>query len=141
MVTELNKSLLKRARRDTFIFLALLSAGTLVLVAEFFLNIRGVVMFATFMLILGLMALARVLLSNRWPVRQTGEDERIRRIDAHSRARAWSITFLVVAVIGLGMTFDVFQISGLLVAWIVFMVMTYTWMIFRFYYSRKGDVE
>lgn len=141
MNTSMSEVDRKKATRDSFIFLAIFAALTIALLIELYLGIKGVVVFSTFILIIGLFVLAQLFLANRWPARETGQDERIKRIDTYAKARAWDISLLLVWVIVLGTNFNVFSLDGWTVAWVLLMVLTFIWTFFRWYYNRKGDAE
>lgn len=131
----------KKATRDTFIFLAALAVLAIAVWVEFLLGIKGIVAFSTFLLFIGIFVLMRLFLANRWPARETGQDERIKRIDAYAKAGTWEVSLLLAWVIELGTTFNVFLFDGGTVAWVFLIVLTFVWVFFKWYYNRKGDVE
>ena len=134
----------KGMRRDNTLFLGLVTLLVIAAIVEYWLHIGGMVFYLTVFMIVPVVAIAtlRMLMVPAW-VKNWPEyvlDERVKRIDVNARAGAWFATFLVViALIVLNIIkIDIGTYYSLM---IVFFTAVYSWIAFKWYYGRKGDVS
>jgi hypothetical protein len=131
-------------RRYNAVFLALITLFGVAAVAEYLLNIGGMVFYLTVFMVVSIAAIAilRTLMApvyvKNW--REYVVDERVKKIDAHARASAWAVTLAIVVIL-LVLYFVHIEIGTYFSLMIIFLATTYSWFAFKWYYGRKGDVE
>ncbi len=132
------KEAVQKTGPGVIIFLAIMFLIAVALLVELLMGIKGIVTAFTMLFAIAVYLIMRLL--NAKKIR-SAEDERIRKIDAHSRGNAWSITMLVVLVAFILGMFNLVEINGFIAIFMIFVVMGWSWMLFRAYYYFKGDVE
>ncbi len=135
----------KRMRRDNAIFLVLVTLAGIAAAAEYWLGIGGMAFTVTLMMliVLAVFAVMRMVMADRMLKRMPEymHDERTRKIDDRARSLSWYVSFLLVCVLIPVTAFHVVEISAYGVAALLFVAMLYSWIGFRWYYNRRGDVE
>jgi uncharacterized membrane protein len=134
----------KRTRRDNTLFLAILTLFGAATLVEYWLGIGGMVFTITVMMFVALAAFAiiRMVMADRMlkNLPEYVPDERTKKIDEYARSRSWQVTFsLVCLLVGL-VAFRIMDLGTHISLIIIFLVMGYSWIIFKWYYGRKGDV-
>lgn len=132
-----------KMRRDNAIFLAIITLLGVAMIAGYWLGTDAklitltIIMFVAFSVVV----VARMLMADRMISPGSLPDERTEKIEAHARSRAWYLTFLTLCLL-IGLTaLRIVEISTYIALIIIFFVMSYSWMAFKWYYGRKGDVE
>jgi len=135
----------QRMRRDNMVFLLLITLLGAAVVVEYWLGIGGMALTVTILMliVLAVFAVIRIAMADRMLKRMPEyvQDERTRKIDYKARSMSWYVSFILVCVLILLTAFDIIKISAYNVAGLLFVVMLYSWIAFRGYYGRKGDVE
>ena len=131
--------------RDNSVWLALITIFGIAAIVEYMLGIRGLILWWTVLMALAIAVLAvlRMMMAPRWAKEwpEHLQDERVKKIDTYARSRAWFITYFIVVVILLLSEFRIVDLGTYVWMMILFLAMTYSWIFFRWYYNRKGDVE
>lgn len=135
----------KRMRRDNTIFLAILTLLGIAALIEYWLGIGGMIFTITAMMFVALAAFAiiRMVMADRMlkNLPEYVPDERTKKIDDYARSRSWQVSFgLVGLLVGLA-AFRIMDLGTHFSLALIFLVMGYSWMAFKWYYGRKGDVE
>lgn len=135
----------KRMWRDNTIFLAILTLLGIAALIEYWLGIGGMIFTITAMMFVALAAFAiiRMVMADRMlkNLPEYVPDERTKKIDDYARSRSWQVSFgLVGLLVGLA-AFRIMDLGTHFSLALIFLVMGYSWMAFKWYYGRKGDVE
>jgi cobalamin synthase len=135
----------QRMRRDNMVFLAFVTLLGIAVIVEYWLGIGGAALTVTIIMLILLAAFAviRFSMADRMLKRMPEylQDERTRKIDYKARSLSWYMSFLLVCVLILLTAFHIVEISAYSVVALLFFVMLYSWIVFKWYYGRKGDVE
>ncbi len=135
----------KRIQRDNTLFLAILTLFGAAALFEYWLGIGGMVFTITAMMFAAFAAFAiiRIVLAERMArdLPKYVPDERTKKIDDYARSRSWQVTFcLICLLVGLA-AFRILDLGTYLSLVLTFLVMSYSWLAFKWYYGRKGDVQ
>lgn len=135
----------KRMRRDNTLFLAILTLFGAAALVEYWLGIGGMIFTITAMMFVALAAFAiiRMVMADRMlkNMPEYVPDERTKKIDDYARSRSWQVSFgLVGLLVGLA-AFRIMDLGTHFSLALIFLVMGYSWLVFKWYYGRKGDVE
>jgi hypothetical protein len=132
-----------KMHRDNAVFLVIITLLGAAMVAEYLLGVDArlmtvtIIMFVAFSVVM----IARMLMADHMISPGNLPDERTEKVEAYARSRAWYLTFLTLCLL-IGLTaFGIIDISTYVALIIIFFIMSYSWIGFRWYYNRRGDVE
>lgn len=135
----------KAMRKENAIFLALITLFGAAVLVEYCMGVGGFIFWWTVAMIIFIAALGilRNLMVPHWVENWTKyvQDERMKKIDLYARAGSWIVTFLLTVTIALLAGFEIFDVGTYFSVIFISLVMGYSWMAFKWYYGRKGDVE
>jgi len=135
----------RKMRRDNAIFIVILTLSGAAALVEYWLGIGGPVfaMIILFFVAFAVVAIFRMLMADRMlkKIPEYMPDERVMKIDTYARSLSWYVTFCLVCLL-VGLTaFHIIDPGAYLTLILIFLVMGYSWLVFKWYYGRKGDVQ
>ncbi|HEY3422407.1 MAG TPA: hypothetical protein VGK13_04550 [Methanocellaceae archaeon] len=135
----------KKIHRDNSIFLGILTLLGVAAIAEYVIGTTGPVFGITILMfvLVGIIAVLRILMTDRRIQNMQNEvpDERTKKIDTYAQSKSWYVTFMLICVFVFLNTFRIIDLSVYEVLIVLFFATSWSWIAFRWYYGRKGDVS
>ena len=140
-----NVEIQKSMRRENAFFLAIFTLFGAAVIIEYWLGVDGLIFWWTIVMTVavGAIAILRNLMVPRWLKNwpKYVQDERMKKINASASSRAFIVAQTIVVIIMLLALFKIVDLGTYPSLIIVYLAMIYSWLAFKWYYGRKGDVE
>lgn len=135
----------KRMRRDNFVMLLILVLLGIATAIEYVVVVSALMFTLTIMMFIAfaVIAVLRALMIDRMlkNLPEYVPDERTAKIESYARSGSWYVTFLVICILFGSIAFRFIVLSTTTAIGIILLTMVYSWIGYRWYYNRKGDVE